>query len=149
MGSGKKPVVTNLSFTVKTKNAEEEGTQFEVDFEGSPTAREVRTTIEDDVLTPWLDPEFLNDGFRMYYKNKEGSFLMSNHTPFKTLKSASSIVVVINSGLMLPEQPDDDESEPEPEPTKKPTRKKAARTGGSHELLPTADDDEDGSVYGV
>lgn len=138
--ASKKPAVTSMSFLVKTQHADEEGTQFEVDFEGSPSATEVRTTIEDDVLSPWLQPEFLNQGFRVYYKNDEGSFLMSNHTPFKTLKRANSIVVVINIERILPEQPDD---EPEPVPKPKPKATNAVRPGATHELLPTGDDEEE------
>ena len=142
-GAAKKPVYANLAFLVKTKNADEEGVQFEVEFEGTPTASEVRATIEDDVLTTWLDSEFLADGFRIYYKNDEGSFLMSNSTPFKTLTAAIAIVVVVNSDRMLPEQPEQPEEEPEPEPKRKQGKKKATRTSGEHELLPTGDDEEE------
>jgi len=141
--SASEPSVTTLSFLVRTKNPDEEGTTFEVDFEGSPNASEVRTTIEDDVLTPWLDSEFLNEGFRVYYKNPEGSFLMSNHTPFKTLHIANAVVVVISTDRMLPE-PDDEPEQPGSKRTASKT--KASRTGGSHELLPTGDEDDEDEV---
>jgi len=139
--SANDPPIATLSFLVKTKNPDEEGTSFDVDFEGTPSASEIRTTIEDDVLTPWLDSEFLNEGFKVYYKKAQGgSFAMSNSTPFKTLQAATKVVVVISSDRMLPEP----ENEPElPSPQKSASKKQAARTGGSHSLLPTGDDEDD------
>ena len=82
-------------------------------------------------------------GFRVYYKNPEGSFLMSNHTPFMTLHTANAVVVVISTDRMLPE-PDDEPEQPASKKTASKT--KSSRTGGSHELLPTGDEDDDDEV---
>ena len=127
---------TKLSLLIKTKHEAETGAEFELelDLEGSPSAPEVRAAIEDDVLTPWLPPEYLNQGFRVYYKNDEGSFLMSNQTPLKTLEAAISVVVMVNTDRKLPDEPPE-----EPADTERPVSKKSS-AGGTHELLPQSEE---------
>ena len=120
--AAKKEKACNLSLRIKTTNEEEPGVEFELELDGSPSAPEVRAAIEDDVLAPWLPPEYLNQGFRVYYKNQEGSFLMSNQTQLKILAAAENIVVIVNTDKRLPEEPEEPEA-PEA-PTQSPPKPK-------------------------